>query len=922
MVTHRTPARQAILVAQAFVLVMLCCAIGACALNVYCKKIFAGFDYRTYYAFYLGDVVWKGLVINPIINVLTARAENASTTKLPVWEVKLSPRKLAALNNNLPASGRVYQSGVIVINSSSYPARFRFRGDGFWHWRSKQKSWKIQLKGGARFEGKREFNLINPRDGTTLVWPFSAYIAATMGLATPGVQHVHARLNGQYLGVMWLVENFDHDFIAHHDLPEGALYEDEALSGPPFFDSWQRIDDWKIRPPDEKQEHQAGSNPEDRYEKRLRELLQCTDLKNDAEFFNALDRLIDMPHYLRWWAYTIIFLDTHQDRWHNNRFYLHAASGQFRQVPWDMTVKHNLMLKDTIDLNMYPLTERLLQSPYHVYMRNKLLWDALQGPAQINRQVQWLDDTARLIREDIYCDPHKDAMLPVFPLLKSLRAGKLTASFSIVPVTNAMFEEGLEDIKTFLMERNDFLSRTLSETSAEVFFSPPSASGERLPEHFTSPGCVSIAVGGQAGMDVKEISVQFSLPCGSTDVPFLFYGSGDPGQGIRQKGVPDGDDTAGKSSTCTFSVDELLLPAREKKPPFGPVPVQFRFTLAFEGSERIVPVPVKITAAGVHPFTRLPIVLEYPGGASSADPAALPEGAWLPHAQPPREIIWEGLKQLRHDFCVDTHELLIIRPGARIELAQGASILSYGRILAQGTAASPILFTTLPDASSWGVLALQGAGASGSVFDHCIFEYGSDDELEWVFYSGTLSIYNADATVRSCFFRFSQGDDGLNTKHSHTDVTCSSFIDNKADGYDVDFSDGLIAQNLFERNGNDGIDCGTAHPTIRDNRVLNSGDKGISIGERSRPSVEGNLIAHCNVGIAVKDGSQPELRNNTFLSNAVAVSAYQKKKVFGGAQALVRSSTFRGNAKVSEVDSLSSVSLLDCLVDDEMAQKD
>jgi parallel beta-helix repeat protein len=297
-------------------------------------------------------------------------------------------------------------------------------------------------------------------------------------------------------------------------------------------------------------------------------------------------------------------------------------------------------------------------------------------------------------------------------------------------------------------------------------------------------------------------------------------------------------------------------------------------------------------------------------------------GTFLPRARPPREIVWEGLKRLETDVRVEKDEVLIIRPGTRIECSQGASLLSYGKVLAVGTPTLPITFTRALDASSWGAVALQGPGANGSVFDHTVFEYGSDDELDWVFYSGALSIYNADATIGNCLFRFSQGDDGLNTKHSHTDVTHSSFLDNKADGYDVDFSDGLIAHNLFERNGNDGIDCGTAHPVIRDNRIVSSGDKGISIGERSRPVVEGNVIAHCKVGIAVKDGSEPVIRKNRFDSNTVAVSAYQKKMAFGGARATVQSSTFTGDTKISEADELSSVSLVDCRVDDAARHND
>jgi parallel beta-helix repeat protein len=141
----------------------------------------------------------------------------------------------------------------------------------------------------------------------------------------------------------------------------------------------------------------------------------------------------------------------------------------------------------------------------------------------------------------------------------------------------------------------------------------------------------------------------------------------------------------------------------------------------------------------------------------------------------------------------------------------------------------------------------------------------------------------------------------------------SKFVNNKADAYDLDFSEGFIVGNIFEKNGNDGIDCGTAHPTISDNRIFYCGDKGISIGEKSHPLVEDNLIAYCKVGIAIKDHSCPEIRNNEFQFNEIGVRAYQKKKVFGGAKVKIHGSRFLNNERVFESDKLSSISLKECL---------
>jgi parallel beta-helix repeat protein len=713
---------------------------------------------------------------------------------------------------------------------------------------------------------------------------------------------------------MYLVENFDHDFTSHHDLPEGALYEDEALGGPPFYNSWERIDDWKIRLPGEKKERQAGTNPEERYEERLRELLECARLKNDEEFFHKLEELVDVPHYLTWWAYTTFFLDTHQDRWHNNRFYFDPTSAKFLQIPWDMTILGNPMLKDTLDLNLNPITERLLQSPYYVHVRNKILWETLQGPVNSNAQMQWVDTAADLIRGDIYCDPHKDMVLPIFPLFKSLLSQKKTFSLCILPVTNEMFEGEVNAIKTFLKERAAFLGRILSEAHAELVFPSPSSSEAPIPEYYTSAGCVSIHVGGHTGIVVKEISIQFASPHVSKSVPFLFYGNRD--ELITRKGERVHSTLSNDGEVYSFNVDELLLPGRDKKPPFGPLQVRYPFAVVFAASAGALPIPLRAEVKGVHPFTNQEVFLEASLTELKDTRYSIPMGKFQSPPPLPRKILWSGVKKITQDFLVHKGEILIINPGTRVELTQGASVLSYGRVVAVGTATSPIVVTRGPQAISWGVVALQGSDASGSVFDHCIFEYGGDDELEGVFYSGALSIYNADATIRNCLFRFSRGDDALNTKFSTTDVMHSTFMDNTADAYDADFSDGLVAQNLFEKNGNDGIDCGTAHPTIRDNRILYSGDKGISIGERSHPVVEGNLLAHCNVGLAIKDQSQPVIRNNEFLSNRIAVSAYQKKKVFGGAQVEIYRSNFKNNKSVSESDEVSSVSLLNCVIDD------
>lgn len=901
---------------KAVALLIILAIAGLVALDYRCAQVFPGVPYRDHIRAYVKTVLWRGMFVNPMKNIISTRAENLATTRLPVWEINLSGRKLAALNNDLPRSGRTYQSGTLLINGKPFPARFRFRGDGFWHWRSRQKSWKIQLRQGARYEGKKEFNLVNPRCTTTLVWPVTSHVARAMGLKTPVLQHVHARLNGQYLGVLYLVENLDHDFTVLHGLPEGALYEDEALGGPPFQDSWERIDDWKIRPPDAKQEHPAGANPEEKHEKHLIDFLQCVTINGNEAFYRRLEELVDIDQYLRWWAHASLFLDSHQDRVHNNRLYRNPTSAKLQQIPWDMTINYGRRPDEGIDLATNPVTERLLQSSRHVHRRNEILWEVLQGPADGDSLIQWFDGTVDLIRPDIYSDPHKDSFHMLFPFFMIL-SKKYVFSMAALPVTNDIFENDVRVIRTFLKARMSYLKDVLSASDAKLILCDPPEKDMLLPASYSPVGVIAVEVGDEAGLQAEAIRIHVTEASMDGSEFAVFYG--DSGAPVRTGGVREGQGGTEGCAVYTFPVDELLLPGRPPQPPFGSTPVRFSFVLARDTSAVLKPPAIrKVELQGIHPFTRRTVFLEGSGFTPAAAVPSISPGTFLPKSQPPLEVIWSGVKKIEGDVRVGTDEVLIIRPGTRVEFSQGASLLSRGRMVAQATGKSPILFTRAPGADSWGVVALQGAAANGSVLDHCTFEYSGEDEIDGVHYSGALSLYNADAAVSNCMFRFSQGDDGLNTKYSHTDVTDSVFTDNTADGYDIDFSDGLVARNLFERNGNDGIDCGTAHPVIRDNRVLNSGDKGISIGERSRPVVENNFIARCPIGIAVKDQSQPIIRENEFVSNAIGISAYQKKKVFGGSQVTVQNSTFRGNEKTSENDEASSVWLSDCVIDDGM----
>ena len=121
-------------------------------------------------------------------------------------------------------------------------------------------------------------------------------------------------------------------------------------------------------------------------------------------------------------------------------------------------------------------------------------------------------------------------------------------------------------------------------------------------------------------------------------------------------------------------------------------------------------------------------------------------------------------------YVLDT---LVIEPGTIIKFhpTEGPDLTlgGSGTIVANGTVANPIVFTsykddthggdtnadgsaTLPARRDWG--AINTNGLNGSVFNYCEFYYGGSGS-----YTYTLTLYSSTATVTNCIFAHNDGSD-------------------------------------------------------------------------------------------------------------------------------------------------------------------
>ncbi len=263
---------------------------------------------------------------------------------------------------------------------------------------------------------------------------------------------------------------------------------------------------------------------------------------------------------------------------------------------------------------------------------------------------------------------------------------------------------------------------------------------------------------------------------------------------------------------------------------------------------------------------------------------------------------------------------LIIEPGAKLFFFPDISLISYSPVRAVGEADAPIIIEGAYPSRAWGVFGVINTGADKNIFSNIWVSGGSSDVINGVDFLSQFSVHNSTTDVRYSVFSNSQSDDSFHAILSLVSIRSCTFINNYADGVDIDFSDNaVIENNLFVNRGDiggvggDAIDLsGSRNVKIGNNTIRNFADKCLSIGEHSK-SVEiyGNFLTGCNIGIAVKDKSDVSIDNTTIVNNRNSgISLYNKKPEFiEGGSAVVKNSIIWDNNLEIDKDELSRIEI-------------
>jgi parallel beta-helix repeat protein len=730
--------------------------------------------------------------------------------------------------------------GNDIRSNDLHDAKLRFRGDGSAHWTTEKKSFTLKTKRGQLYNGFRTM-AFSVKD----VFPqwLVGTLEADFGLLAPEQDLVPVYLNERFYGLHRFVEPIDESFLRRHIRLPGNIFRADTAERGDYFKGlprevfvnpfiWDRV--------------AKNDRPGAIGTKKLGELIADlnTSTFEEHERFMAL---FDRDELSRLLAFLLVCGDPyHMSGIHNQFWYEDPSDDKLHPVPWDVRL---------LDLTTPP-HEANINRLWRAVLKDPRVWDGA-----MREVAKWLKDDTLLklveARVNKAATRFKDELA-----YDNLRSGVIPP-VGTPQETIAILKKNLETLRGWV-----------HDAQARVCF-------------------------GAAGPDalVLDVSVDGRAPCAVKAATFSVEHERVAFEGAEWiadtncNGVLDDSDQPIDFMDRLFDMgvgeidakNLVLLPGCSgSTSELIPAPQHYRFFFRLSGidsKEMTRPVLHLVNAlTGEHvepkPWSRESLVE--------------PPHDW----QPSRYDRTTPIKAqhlfdstLTHDLVVEEGDSLVVQMGSTLTLDPNVSILIKGHAEFQGTEEQPITIQRSNPDLPWGVIAIQGDGASGSKFEHVKFLGGGGGLLEDVEYTGSICVHRAFGVVFDhCeIANNSRCDDGLHVDRGDVTVTNCWFHDCNADSLDLDMSTAFVAHNRIERSGNDGFDLMTCTPRIVDNDITGSGDKGISVGEDSLPFVFNNRITNCERGIEVKDRSAPIVLNNTISGCKRGVYAHIKNWRYGEA---------------------------------------
>lgn len=787
---------------------------------------------------------------------------------LPTIQMSIAREHLAELNKDLPQSGKSNDYRAYVkYDGKSYTVKARYMGDNHWHWLYDQKSWRIKTKKSKLIEGSRKLNIKNPRTRVSINECISNDLAKDIGLIAPRVFPVKLMVNNIYKGVHLFWDPIDESVIRRFNKMPGSIYSGDGAPADPKSEVsllWKDEKWWQ---------KSASRNSEQKdYRDDIMALISAVNDPDLSEFYDFANKHLDKEAYASFLSLDNLTACMHHDYNHNHKFYFDPIMGKFQPVSWDIGDWH--LKNPRFDAASNPLLDKWKRIPEFDLIRQRRLYDLMaSGVFSAGSVLDKVEAYARKIRPALEADVYRDE--------KEWRAVAVMKfpTLPCFPFLMRDWDGSIEEFKDQITKRVPMLREYLRNSRLTYNLSGPQDNGKYV---------LRLAVHGNVGRRITGLKLN-----GSSGAIEIY-------RDINRNFILDDRDILLKKSGAidregVINIQEDVLPGYKKmdqieglnKFLFGNhrlevSPLEYDYIIdTHNGALNSVEILSQNVVTGESMSSKLGVIPEDETRETiSLHPWDLPsKPAEKSVVLGPGEVIVSQTRTYRE------HVSLRILPGTTIRLGEGVSIFCYGKVTAKGTFDRSIRFEPIDSEKPWGVFVLQGNGSSGSIFEHCSWQGGSEAHNDLIYYSGMVSMHGVDGlTIRSCSIgRNYLGDDAMHLAYCKDFTVAGCLFDQaRSDALDVDISEGEILSSRFLNSGNDTLDLMTSIVRVSDSFFERAGDKGISVGEKSDLAIDGSVFKKCNIGIEIKDKSVVRLKRNVFRECNAAINLYKKNWRYGG----------------------------------------
>jgi hypothetical protein len=800
--------------------------------------------------------------------VRATASEMPNDENLPTIQMSMDRKNLALLNSDLPKSGKDhYYRAYIKYKGKSYTVKARYMGDNHWHWLYDQKSWRIKTKKSKLIENSRKLNIKNPKTPATLNECVAQDLAKETGLISPRVYPVKLTVNNIYKGVHLFWDPIDESVIRRFNKMPGSVYSGDGAprnkkSGVSLL--WED-EKWWVK--------SASRNADQKdYRDDIKALVSAVNNPDLKDFHAFADRYLDKEAYASFFSLDNLVACMHHDYHHNHKIYFDPIMGKFEPVSWDIDEWH--LPNPKFDAASSPLLNKWKLIPGLDLLRKKRLYELIDRGAFLpDKILRRIDEYNHKIRPALEADVYRD---------KKYWRGVNILKFRTLPCFPFLlreYDDSVLALKEKIDKRISMLRAYLSQSKMMCSLSELGNSGNYV---------VRLAVCGNVGRLITGMKIIGS------------FRSAEIYRDVNRNLVLDGQDILlGKTGRVK---GEIVIPLQEEVLPgyketnqmkslnnylFGNhklevSPLEYDYIIAArDGTVDNVEIQSQNVVTGQ------PLDTSYEPIPERIAQETLSLHPWELPPEPAKQSVYLGPGEviITRTEIYPEHISLTILPGTTIRLGEGISIFCYGKVTAKGTHDRPIRFQPVDSGKVWGVFALQGKGASGSVFEQCSWEGGSEADKNLIYYGGMVSMHGVDhLTIRNCTIgRNYLGDDAIHLAYCKNFIIEGCLFDQaRSDALDVDISSGEIAFSRFMNSGNDTLDLMTSNIRVDQCVFTRAGDKGISVGEKTNLAIDGCVFQNCNIGVEIKDKSVVSFERNIFRYCHTAINMYKKNWRYGG----------------------------------------